>query len=77
MVFISGAIFDIAGRRVTIVIFFLLGSLSTIGFTLLAPSQIGFTVSRIALACSMAPLVTNPFINDYVVAEDRGKATGV
>jgi MFS family permease len=77
MVFISGAIFDIAGRRITIVIFFLLGSLATIGFTLLAPSQIGFTVSRVALACSMAPLVTNPFINDYVVTEDRGKASGI
>ena len=77
ILFFTGVIYDVVGRRKTIVGLFLTGAVSTIGFPVSAPSKLWFTVFRTAFQAQMVALLTNTFINDYVVSEDRGKATSV
>lgn len=46
MLFMSGFIYEIAGRRKTIIFFFLMGAVSTILFPIVSPSIVGFDVLR-------------------------------
>lgn len=73
----SGVIFDVIGRKKTIIGLLILGALSTYMFPVASPSDIQFILFRVLFQCSMTCLLANPLINDYVITENRGKATAV
>lgn len=76
----SGLIFDVLGRRVTMTIMFLIGAVSTVPFPFgknLQHNISFFTFFKVTYNCSVIALLMNPFINDYVKVQDRGKAMGV
>lgn len=74
---LSGVVYDVLGRRKTIMALLLIGALSTYFFPLTPPSQLTFVILRVMFQCSMVCLVGNTLINDYVIPENRGKATAV
>lgn len=74
---LSGVVYDVLGRRKTIMGLLIIGALSTYFFPLTPPSEPAFVVLRVMFQCSMVCLVGNTLINDYVIPENRGKATAV
>lgn len=74
---ISGFLYDILGRKTVIVGIFLLGACTTLGTPLVAPSVIAYDIMRVGFVASIAVLLSNPFINDYVQVQSRGAATGL
>jgi hypothetical protein len=74
---LSGVVYDVLGRRKTIMALLLIGALSTYFFPLTPPNQPFFVTLRVLFQCSMVCLVGNTLINDYVIPENRGKATAV
>ena len=75
IVLIAGLMYDLIGRRLTVCITFAIGAFSTIGIPLVSPSIIGYNIMRVAFTETLVFMVSNPFINDYVKAQSRGKAT--
>jgi MFS family permease len=74
---LSGVVFDVAGRRPTIIALLLMGALCTYLLPVSSPSKIFFILVRVGIQVSMVCLIGNTLVNDYVVAENRGKATAV
>lgn len=74
---ISGVVYDMAGRRPTIIGLLILGAISTILLPVSSPSVGFFTALRAGLQVSLNCLMGNTLINDYVVLESRGKATAI
>lgn len=74
---LNGVIFDVVGRRKTIIGLILIGAVSTLLFPICAPSKLFFIILRSGLQISMVCLMGNTLINDYVIPENRGKATAV
>ena len=76
---LSGVIYDIVGRKRTIVGLLLLGSVSTYLMPLAGTmiSEPMFIFLRTAFQLSMVCITANPLINDYVISANRGKATAV
>ena len=79
MLMLSGVIYDVVGRRKTIVMLLLLGAVSTYAFPVSGTltSKLFFMVLRVVFQVSMVCITANPIINDYVITENRGKATAV
>jgi len=75
-VLVIGFIFDLAGRRSTTVLTFLLGAVMTFILPLVSPSIAGYDVVRVFFIQTMVVMLSNPFINDYVTVQSRGLATG-
>jgi MFS family permease len=79
----SGMIFDILGRRWTVSIMFLLAAASTVPFpygasiTNTANQIIMYDILKIIVNVTSLALIMSPFINDYVVVQDRGRAMGL
>ena len=77
LVLVGGLMYDLLGRRATVCLAFLFGAISTIGVPLVSPSIAGYNVMRVVFNEAAIFLITNPFVNDYVKAQSRGKATAV
>ena len=77
IVLISGFLYDMLGRRKVVAGIFLIGATTTIGTPLVSPSVIGYDFMRIGFVSTIACLLSNPFINDYVKVTSRGAATGL
>jgi len=73
----SGFVFDILGRKWTLILCQIFGACITILFPLVAPSKIGFIVLRIIFQCIFVPIIGNPLVIDYVIVQGRGKATAM
>ena len=63
---VSGFLYDLLGRRKVICGIFILGAATTIGTPLVSPSIFGYDLMRIGFVSTIACLLSNPFINDYV-----------
>ena len=44
---------------------------------MVSPSVVGYDFMRIGFVASIAVLLSNPFINDYVQVQSRGVATSL
>lgn len=77
MLLLGGFMFELIGRRITLVFLLVMGGVSTILFPIVAPSIIGFDLCRIMFQMAMVPILTNTLVNDYVQVADRGKATAI
>jgi len=76
----GGVLYDLMGRKMTVSIFFLIGAVSCVFFPYgkdLSWSVWYYTICKVVFQSSFVPLTMNPFINDYVVVQDRGLAMGV
>lgn len=76
IVLVIGFLYDIIGRKLTTVLSFILGAISTILIPILSPSILGYDIARVLFCQSMVIMLSNPFINDYVTVQSRGVATG-
>ena len=74
---VSGFLYDMLGRRKVVFGIFILGAATTIGTPLVSPSIILYDVMRIGFVSTIACMLSNPFINDYVKVQSRGAATGL
>jgi MFS family permease len=79
MLMLSGVIYDVVGRRKTIIMLLLLGAISTYAFPTAGTmqSKLFFMFLRVVFQVSMVCITANPIINDYVITENRGKATAL
>lgn len=76
----GGILYDLMGRKMTVCIFYLIGAVSCIGFPYgkdLSWKITYYTIMKTIYQSSFVPLTMNPFINDYVVVQDRGIAMGI
>ena len=73
----SGFVFDILGRKWTLVLCQIIGAVITFLFPVCSPSIIAFTVLRVLFQCIFVPIIGNPLVIDYVVVQARGKATAM
>lgn len=73
----SGFVFDILGRKWTLVLCQVFGAVITILFPVVSPSKLGFTILRVLFQCIFVPIIGNPLVIDYVVVQARGKATAM
>lgn len=72
---IGGYIFDIVGRRLTLFISFLIGSVFVYCIPYTAPSIFpGLLIVRIGMTLSVSAPASNPLLADYVDKESIGKA---
>jgi len=76
----GGILYDLLGRKATVTIMLLVGAISCgpmpFGLNLELP-VVYFTTFKVVYNCSFIPLIMNPFINDYVIVQDRGVAMGL
>lgn len=79
MLLLSGVIYDVVGRRKTIIMLLLLGAIATYAFPVAGTleSKLFFMFLRVVFQVSMVCITANPIINDYVITENRGKATAL
>ena len=75
-VLVIGFLYDMVGRKITTVVSFIMGAISTILIPIVSPSILGYDISRIIFCQTMVIMLSNPFINDYVTVQSRGIATG-
>lgn len=73
----AGIIYDLFGRNVTVSLMFAVGALATIMPPIVAPNVPLYVCAKIVFGSSIVPLMMNPFINDYVKVQFRGKAMGL
>lgn len=76
----GGMLYDLMGRKITVATFFFIGAFSCLGFPYgkdLSWKIAFYTICKIIYQSSFVPLTMNPFINDYVVVQDRGLAMGI
>lgn len=73
----GGIIYDLFGRLTTVSFMFAMGALSTIMPPYVAPNVPAYVFSKVVFNSSTVPLQMNPFINDYVKVQYRGKAMGL
>ena len=66
LVLMIGFLYDIVGRKVTTVVCFLIGAVTTIMIPVVSPSVVGYDVVRILYIQTLVVMLSNPFINDYV-----------
>ena len=76
VVIFIGVIFDVVGRKKTIVTGFLVGAFTTLMIPIVSPSVIAYDFMRVIYLQTIIVMMTNPFINDYVTVQNRGVATG-
>lgn len=57
--------------------FLVAGGISIILVPFVSPYVSLFYVVRTVLQCAMAPIVVNPFVNDYVTVQMRGAGVGL
>lgn len=74
MTILSGFIFDIYGRRMTIYWFILIVGFILVCTPLVAPSQSLFMGCVCIISLFMTPATMSPLTQDYVIPEDQGKA---
>ena len=76
----GGILYDVFGRRITIVLMFMIGAITSgpipfgKGFEL---KILYFNILKSVFTASFVPLTLSPLINDYVVVQDRGLANGL
>ena len=63
---VSGFLYDMLGRKKVVLGIFLIGAGTTLGTPLVAPSVVAYDIMRVGFVASIAVLLSNPFINDYV-----------
>ena len=73
----SGFVFDILGRKWTLVLCETLGAIITVLFPIVAPSKMAFIILRVLFQCCFVPIIGNPLVIDYVIVQGRGKATAM
>jgi MFS family permease len=73
----SGFVFDILGRKMTLVMCQVIGAILTFLFPVCSPSVAAFMVLRIIFQCIFVPIIGNPLVMDYVIVQGRGKATAM
>ena len=73
----GGIIYDLFGRNITVSLMFAVGALATIMPPYVAPDVPLYVCAKIVFGSSIVPLMMNPFINDYVKVQFRGKAMGL
>lgn len=61
-----GLLYDMLGRKPVIIVTFLVGAISTFLIPVVAPSVIGYDICKVIFFNTLAVLLCNPFINDYV-----------
>jgi len=74
---LSGLVYDLLGRRWSLISFFLLGGVSTMLFPLVSPSITKFDIVRVFFQISFVSILGNTLVNDYVRVQSRGLATGM
>ena len=77
MILVAGFIYDMAGRRWTIIGLFFCSGIFTALFPVVSPSVGLFTAVRVGFQVVYVPLLCNPFVNDYVKVQSRGQANGI
>jgi hypothetical protein len=79
----GGVLYDLLGRTKTVTLMFLIGATACvfIPYGKFIPNTdekiTYYTVFKVIFNCTFVPLLMNPFINDYVVVQDRGLAMGL
>ena len=63
---IVGLLYDMLGRKPVIITTFLVGAIFTFLIPVVAPSIIGYNICKVIFFNTLAVLLCNPFINDYV-----------
>lgn len=76
IVLVIGFLFDMVGRKVTTIITFGIGAVTTFLTPIVSPSVIAYDVMRVLFANTLVIMLSNPFINDYVTVQSRGIAMG-
>ena len=79
----GGVLYDLLGRAKTVSLMFVVGATACVfipfGANISSTSDkvIYYTFFKVIYNCTFVPLLMNPFINDYVVVQDRGLAMGL
>lgn len=73
----GGIIFDLFGRNITVSLMLSIAALATIMPPLTSPNVPLYVCGKVIFGSSIVPLMMNPFINDYVKVQFRGKAMGL
>jgi MFS family permease len=76
---ISGVVYDVVGRRKTIIGLLIIGAICTYLLPVSGnpPRDLFFIVLRVGLQISMVCIMGNTLINDYVVTENRGRGSAI
>jgi MFS family permease len=69
-----GLIYDMIGRRMTVIISYILIATGLVFVPISAPNIFFVSLSRGCMGVGIQIQISNPMINDYVVKETRGKA---
>ena len=77
LVLVGGLMYDLFGRKLTVMVTFLFAAISTILVPFVSPNIPVYDICRIILNEALTFIICNPFINDYVKAQGRGKATAL
>lgn len=70
-----GFLYDLMGRRISVILSFILICLALILIPLSAPSVVGVSLARGLLGIGIQMQLGNPLANDYVKKVSRGKAS--
>jgi MFS family permease len=73
----AGYLYDILGRRLTIIFTMLPGAIVVMFIPNVAPSILLLIIIRICSSFGIWTLGCHPFINDYITKETRGRAVAI
>ena len=73
MIFLAGFAYDIMGRRLTILVCFIITGAA--GFFIPYPNKVypWLFIIKVVYTMGIAPVFANPLINDYVGLKTRGR----
>lgn len=78
MAIFGGFLYDILGRRMTMLMCFILCSISALCIPLTAPHIYSWLLlAKIVFTMVITPIFCHPLINDYVHLESRGRAIAI
>ena len=77
MAFMSGYLFDIFGRKVTLIISILGSGMAYVLYPIYAPNTNLYIANAVMFNILVAPFTASPLSADYVRKESRGAAVGI
>jgi MFS family permease len=77
MAIVSGYLFDIFGRKITLFLSTSLSGLAYVLYAVYSPNQSLYQLNALYFNIMIAPFLANPLSTDYVRKESRGAALGL
>ena len=77
MAFVSGYLFDIFGRKITLFLATTLSGLAYVLYAVYSPNQQLYQLNAVYFSIMIAPFQASPLSTDYVRKESRGAAVGL